>query len=157
MASRADGHLQGLQISRNASSLSIILFADDTLLFAKATRSEASHLLDIIKAYSSASSQCINFFKSHVYFSRLIPLPLKWKILQIFHMREMLYNDKYLGLPTILGRSKQKALHWVEDCIYSKPQAWKQKPLSQASRATLIQSVLTEIPSYSISLFRYPK
>lgn len=45
----------------------------------------------------------------------------------------------------------------VEDRIRVKTQSWKQKFLSQAGRATLIQYVLTAIPSYSMAIFGYPK
>lgn len=66
---REDGRLQRLRISHSALPLSNILFADDTLLFDRAIRSEANHLLDVIRSYSLASGQCVNFTKSHIYFS----------------------------------------------------------------------------------------
>ncbi|XP_021638720.2 uncharacterized protein LOC110634121 [Hevea brasiliensis] len=64
---------------------------------------------------------------------------------------------KYLGLPSFWGRSKSKALQFIQDRIASKTQSWKQKLLSQAGQETLIKSVLYAIPSCAMTILKFPK
>ncbi|KAG8650766.1 hypothetical protein MANES_07G070430v8 [Manihot esculenta] len=106
LAAKAEDRLQDLWISHFSPTITDIMFANYTLLFARALRCEASHLLHILKDYFSASGQCINFSKSHIYFSWMTSSSWKKEILQLFHMQEMRQGDKYLGLLVILGRSK---------------------------------------------------
>lgn len=128
-----------------------------TLLFAQASREEAVNLLRVLHTYILASGQSINLSKSHVLFSRNDPFTLKQDILDLFHMDELAASDKYLGLPMLLIRYRQQALLLVEDKIRVKTQSWKCQLLSHVGRATMVQSVLTVVPTYSMSVFLYPK
>lgn len=59
-----NGWLQGYKIKRQCLAISHILFADDTLVFSKASIIAAGRLLSILYGYSVASGQRINFHKS---------------------------------------------------------------------------------------------
>ncbi|KAB1222425.1 hypothetical protein CJ030_MR2G028753 [Morella rubra] len=63
----------------------------------------------------------------------------------------------YLGLPTCLPRSKSRAFAEIKDEVQRKVASWKAKTLSQAGRTILIQSVVTALPSYFMSVFLLPK
>jgi hypothetical protein len=63
--------------------------------------------------------------------------------------------EKYLGLPSVIGRTKKKAFHEVKDRIWKRLQGWKEKFLSQAGREVLIKVVIQAIPTYAMSVFSF--
>jgi len=87
--------------------VSDLLFADDSVLFVRATTPKCRRVIDIIRRYEEASGQRINSEKSEVVFSRNVGAGLRQDLLTILQMKEVDYYAKYLGLPTILGRSKK--------------------------------------------------
>ncbi|KAG8645305.1 hypothetical protein MANES_10G053350v8 [Manihot esculenta] len=72
-------------------------------------------------------------------------------------MDKLTTTETYLGLLILLSRSRQQALTVVEHRMLAKTQSWKQKFLSLAGRTTIIQSMLSAFPTYSISILLYPK
>lgn len=66
------GCLQGIQMGRNAPRISHLLFADDLLLFAKATLREASTLNDCLEKYMAWLGQKVNKSKSSVHLLRIL-------------------------------------------------------------------------------------
>ena len=64
-----EGNIQGVSICRRAPRISHLLFTYDSLLFCRATDKETKVVLEILKLYAKASSQCINMDKSSVFFS----------------------------------------------------------------------------------------
>ena len=64
-----EGHIHGVSICKRAPKISHLLFANDSLLFCQASENETKEVLEILKLYVEASSQCINMEKSSVYFS----------------------------------------------------------------------------------------
>lgn len=69
-------------------------------------------------------------------------------------MRVVSDPGKYLGLPTIWGRSKQSALGYIKEVVSRKVQAWKQSTLSQSRKETLIKAVATTIPAWALETCR---
>ncbi|XP_021744188.1 uncharacterized protein LOC110710224 [Chenopodium quinoa] len=62
--------LHGAKASRSGPAISRLLFANDSLLFARATRHECKVIVDLLNKYEVASGQKINYEKSVVSFSR---------------------------------------------------------------------------------------
>jgi hypothetical protein len=56
-----------------------------------------------------------------------------------------------------LNRAKSTSFNDIIEKIQSRVSGWKSKTLSQAARTTLISSVATSIPSYTMSFFQLPK
>ncbi|KAH0974907.1 hypothetical protein GBA52_016806 [Prunus armeniaca] len=63
---------------------------------------------------------------------------------------------KYLGLPTMWGRSKREAMNYVKETMMGKVEGWKQKLLTQADREILIKAVAQAIPTYPMYVFLFP-
>ncbi|KAM1809552.1 hypothetical protein ACFX12_026443 [Malus domestica] len=60
---------KGVEICKNAPSISHLLFADDSFLFARGTLDECQNIKSVLTKYELASGQAINFIKSCVAFS----------------------------------------------------------------------------------------
>ena len=65
--------------------------------------------------------------------------------------------EKYLGLPTFVGKAKKQNFVYIKEWIWKKLQGWKEKLLSQADKKVLIKLVIQVIPTYSMSCFKLPK
>jgi hypothetical protein len=63
--------------------------------------------------------------------------------------------EKYLGLPTAVGRSTKEAFERIPSKVSGLTRGWGEKLLSGASRETLIKSVAQAIPTYSMSYFLF--
>lgn len=51
-------------------------------------------------------------------------------------------HGKYLGLPTMVGRSKTHIFKFVRDKVWKKLKEWKEKALSRVGREVLIKLVV---------------
>ena len=111
------GRLHRHRICRGAPVISHLLFADETMIFCQADESQADEVKDILSKYEDASGQQINFHKSQVVFSKGTPQARRDNIPLQLDIREVLAHDKYLGLPTYVGRSKKKSLVSVKDRV----------------------------------------
>ena len=65
--------------------------------------------------------------------------------------------DTYLGLPTLIGRTKYLSFSNLKDRVWKKLQGGKGKMLSRAGKEVLIKAVAQSIPTYSMGVFQLPK
>ena len=69
---------------------------------------------------------------------------------------EIIQYERYLGLPSLVGRNKKASFNYIKDRVWKKLQGWKEKLLSQSGREILIKAVVQAIPTYTISCFKLP-
>ncbi|KAJ1415409.1 Zinc finger, CCHC-type [Sesbania bispinosa] len=129
----------------------------DVVLFLKAYAEEFYQVNRILNTFSTASGQKINLEKSGVIFRHALDQPTKDHLLQIVHMQEWSTPGRYLGLPAEWGRSKVNNLNWIKDKIILKFDGWKERLLNPAGKEVLIKSVLQAIPTYAMSILKFPK
>jgi hypothetical protein len=153
----AIGNLKGLKISRNSTTIHHLLFADDLLIFGKATPKEAHSIHECLEKYCLWSEQSINSGKSSINFSKNINPSTIALILDFLPYTPNLANSTYLGLPILFGNSKKDAFQHIIDRVNSRMDGWHAKSLSQAERLMLFKSVAATIPSYAMSSFLIPK
>ena len=65
--------------------------------------------------------------------------------------------EKYLGLPTLVGRAKKRSFIYLKERLWEKLQGWKEKLLPVAGMEVLIKAVNQAIPTYTMSCFKLPK
>jgi hypothetical protein len=72
---------------------------------------------NILVVYEEASGQDINLHKSELFCSQNTPGDLKDLIANTLGFRQVFGNDKYLGLSSMIGRSKHVTFKFVENRI----------------------------------------
>ena len=152
-----DKKLSGISISRGGPRLSHLLFADDSLLFCQANPGESRNLLEVLALYEHSSGQKINLEKTAIFFSKNTKAETRAEIQSIWGAQVVLQYERYLGMPAMVGRSKERAFSSLKDRIAKKLQGWNEKFLSKAGREVLIKAIAQSIPTFTMSCFRLPK
>jgi hypothetical protein len=125
-------------------------------LFCRANISEAIHLLQILKTYEEASGQKIILTKSEVFISRNVSHAAQVDLSKILGVCHALDTGTYLGLPSMIGRSKKATFSYIKDKIWRKINSWRGRSLSKAGKEVMVKSVLQAIPSYIMSIYNIP-
>lgn len=151
------GAIKGIHMQRNCPVVSHLLFADDSLFFIEAAMANGGRLKEVIDKHCKASGQAVNYSRSAMFFSANTSEDTKKSLCDLFEIPYDARPGKYLGLPTIWGRNKAEALYFLKERIQKKVQGWKSNCLSQAGKETLVKAVAFAIPTYSMSIFKFPK
>ena len=151
-----NGDIHGVSIYRNGPKRTHLLFADDSLIFCRATENECQTLLKILAKYERASSQQINRAKTTLFFSKSTNADIQDRIKDMLGVTVVQQYEKYLGLPSLVGRKKTESFTHIKQQIWKKLQGWESKLLSQAGRVILIKAVAQALPTYTMSCFKLP-
>jgi hypothetical protein len=101
--------------------------------------------------------QQLNWEKTSIFFSHNTREADRVAILQGMGVSAINRYEKYLGLPTLIGRSRISSFKGIKDWIWQRINGWKEKFLSHAGKETFLKSVIQAIPTYTMSVFRLPK
>ncbi|XP_019173482.1 PREDICTED: uncharacterized protein LOC109169037 [Ipomoea nil] len=110
----ARGDIHGIRITRAAPSVSHLFFANDSLMFFRATQFEAQRVKDCLEIYSATSGQVINYEKSSAMFSSNTDPTTRALVTECVGVRETTDFGRYLGLPSALGRNKSATFRFIE-------------------------------------------
>ena len=106
--------------------------------------------------YEKALGQCINKENTTLFFSKAVSMTTKNDIKNFLGVLEIKEYEKYLGLPTVVGRNKSASLNFIKERVWGKIQGWKEKLLSQADKEVLLKAVVQTIPTFAMSCFHLP-
>ena len=126
-----ENSIQGIAICLGGPRISHLFFADDSVIFCRASIHDCGALHNVLAIYERASGQKINKAKTALFFSKNTPPSTRTSILTMFGTSATSQFEKYLGLPPIMGRSKKRAFNDIKDRIWKRLQGWKEKLLSQ--------------------------
>ena len=113
-------------------------------------------MLDILKGYKDASGQKINKSKMALFFSKATERSIKDQIKEAWGVPEIMQYEKYLGLPSFVGKGKKESFNYIKERVWRKLQGWEGKLLSHARKEVLIKSVIQAIPTYTMGCFKLP-
>nr|XP_023923936.1 uncharacterized protein LOC112035339 [Quercus suber] len=136
--------------------IKVTLGVPEIMQYEKATLEECNKVMDILKVYEEASGQKINRRKTSLFFSKSIPEDVKHGIKVTLGVPEIMQYEKYLGLPSLVGKRKKESFNYIKEKVWRKLQGWEAKLLSQARREVLLKVVIQAIPTYTMGCFKLP-
>ncbi|KAH9722904.1 putative reverse transcriptase/RNA-dependent DNA polymerase [Citrus sinensis] len=148
--------INGLKFSRDLS-VTHILFADDSLVFTKASINDCRNLRKIFDNYATASRQVFNFEKSSMFFSSSTSSGQREEIRSIFGLNVVSKHEKYLGLPSMIRRKKTSFFNDIKLRVLIKLSSWQNKCFSSGGKEILIKAVAQAVPAYAMSVFKIPQ
>ncbi|KAM6595903.1 hypothetical protein CsatA_006427 [Cannabis sativa] len=157
MTKTEEGKIAGFKFTRNGPAITHLMFADDVILFGKASVKEAKNFLKCIEEYCAWSGQAVNYQKSTVHFTQGVPNRMADDVLNILGMKRMKSDSVYLGLPLFRSLRRSKDLQFLVEKVMQRIKGWKTRLLSKAGRACLIQSVGSSIATYVAASDVIPK
>jgi hypothetical protein len=107
----------------------------------------------LLKLYERASRQKLNREKTSLFFSKNTPQGAKEVLGNLVGVTSTNCFEKYLGLPSMVGKSQLASFSSIKGLIWERINWWKEKFLSHAMKEVLMKA----IPTYTISVFKLPK
>ena len=151
------GTLRGLQVCKRSPHITHLFFADDSLLFCNATIADCEEIQRLLLVYEIATGQQVNRQKTSLFFSPNTAVEIQEDIKQRFGADIIHQHEKYLGLPSLVGRNKRNTFQQLKEQVANKLAGWKEKFLSMAGREVLIKAVVQAILTHTMSCFLLPK
>ncbi|CAL9024686.1 unnamed protein product, partial [Prunus brigantina] len=145
-----------IQICQNGPVISHLFFADDLILFGKASVNQATVMKKCLDDFCSLSGQKVSFGKSVICVSPNTSSDLAQAIATICGSPLTSCLGKYLGVPLIHTRVTKATYQEIIDKVQRRLSSWKSHTLSMAGRLTLLQSVTSAIPIYSMQSAKLP-
>ena len=147
------GSYSGFQRGSNYISL---LFADDILLFSKATASQVRLVGETLNLFCRASGLKVNVVKSRAMCSPFVSRQRRDLFTSISSIRFASDLGKYMGFPLLISRPKKNDFSFIVDKLRHRLASWKGKLLNKVGRLILAKLVLFSISIYSMQTFRLP-
>jgi hypothetical protein len=104
---------KGIRVGIHTPWVSHLLFADDCLIFTQATERGGQRLMEILHQYQRGSGQLVNMAKSAIYFSKNCNDDEKQMVKNVTGIQNEALCEKYLGLPTAVGRSTKDSFEAI--------------------------------------------
>ena len=98
-------------------------------------------VIEVLQIYEVGAGQQINKAKTTVFFSKSTNEESRQMIKDCLGVEEIRSYEKYLGLPSLVGRNKKSSFNYIKERVWRKFQGWEEKLLSQANREILIKVI----------------
>ncbi|CAN1297431.1 LINE-1 reverse transcriptase homolog [Linum perenne] len=136
-------------------SLTHLSFADDLLVFTKASVDGVREVTDILERFHQLSGLRFNSEKSKIYVAGLNQED-KRAVIEASGFSRGELPFRYLGIPLTSGKLRRSDCKALLDKITNRVTDWKAKKLSYAGKLQLIDSVVTGTLNYWMSSFILP-
>ena len=149
------GQVGGLVPHLVDGGVSILQYADDTIIFMEHDLAKARNMKLLLCLFEQLSGLKINFHKSELFcFGRAKYEQEAYKQLFGCELGSMPFT--YLGIPIHHRKLSNSEWKSTEDRFEKKLSCWKGKLMSYGGRLILINSVLTSMPMFLLSFFEVP-
>jgi hypothetical protein len=149
---KEENQFQGIVPHLVRGGLSILQYADDTVVFLDHNLKHAQNIKLLLTTFEQMSRLQINFHKSELFCYELA----KEYELQFAHLFSCGIGTlpfKYLGIPMIHRRLRNSNYQGVIDRFEKRLSTWKAKFLSSGGRLVLLNSVLSSLPIFMMPFF----
>ncbi|WOL07572.1 hypothetical protein Cni_G16316 [Canna indica] len=134
----------------NEFELSHMCFADDVVFTIKNNWKTIKGLKEALSIYCDMLGQRINVEKSMIYFPKALCMDQKHRICNFLGMKEGKYPMQYLGTYRTPRRMKNNCENKIMEKIAKRMDLWASNMISQARKTTLLNSVISSMPVYSM-------
>ncbi|XP_058775611.1 uncharacterized protein LOC131649884 [Vicia villosa] len=149
------GNLKLIKTSNNLVIPSHVMYADDILIFCKASISNVNSLTSLFTRYYKISDQFVNSSKSSLFPSCISNSKIQ-NILNKTGFSKGSLPFMYLGVPLFKGKPKTIHLRPIADRILAKMAGWKGSTLSMAGRVCLVKSIIEGMLNHTIAIYDWP-
>jgi len=140
------GNWKGIKSARNSLPFSHLFFANDLILFAKATKKNYSTIKKVLDTFCNLSGQKINLVKLKIFFSPHTSTSNMANMENELGISSSRNFGKYLGVPILTNKRDKRAFNFIIDKIRDKMASWKAKTLSLRVASLLSTSSLLPYP-----------
>lgn len=147
------GSLNPLKVAWNSPGILNFLFADDSLLFFKAT-AQASKIKEVLNLFQGCTGQLLSQSKCSMLFSEACPTLVRDEIKRILGMESETFESKYLDLPTPDGRMKNGKFQPIMDRFGKRCNDWNERFMSQAAKEVHVKVVAQSLATYVMGIFK---
>ncbi|WVZ87298.1 hypothetical protein U9M48_033955, partial [Paspalum notatum var. saurae] len=151
-----EGQVNGVIPYLVDDGLSILQYADDTVIFLDHDLEKAKNMKILLCVFEKLSGLKINFHKSEIFcFGQAQECENAYS--ELFGCKSGSFPFRYLGLPMHYRKLRNSDWRHVEERFEKRLIGWKGKMLSVGGRLVLINSVLSSLPMFMLSFFAIPK
>lgn len=134
-----------------------LLFDDDSLMVCKATKEQATVLMNILEAYGILTGQKVNLLKSTITYVAKVNKKLKEAVKKITCTVQEGGTCTYLRLPECFSGLKIEMLAYIYDRLKDRLSSYFVRCLSHGGKEVLSKAVVMAMPVYAMSCFRLTK
>jgi hypothetical protein len=149
--------IAGFRCSMHGPKITHLLFADDSMVFTKASVRDCQSIKSVLSLYACASGQVVNYQKSAMCVSKGVAKRRAIGLARIVGVRLVACHDRYLGLPSFAGRNKKEIFSNVREKVWQKLHGWKNKLFSAGGKEILIKAVVQSVPCILCLCLGFPK
>jgi len=142
--------------SQRSAELILSLFADDAAIFPKPVKEDVQETLQLLTSFGTASGLLTNIQKSAVYPICCDQLNMI-EVMECFQCPVKFFPCTYLGLPLHTRKLRRVEVQPLVDKVSARLPAWKGKFLNRGGRLTVLNAVLSSIPTYFLTVFQLQK
>lgn len=113
--------------------------------------------MEVLEKYEQALGQQINQDKTQFFFNSNTARSMQENIKGLLGVSTINQYEKYLGLPSFVGRGKKQSFSYIWERIWHKIQGWKENLLLQTGREIQIKAVIQAMPTFTMNCFKLPK
>lgn len=146
-----------IKISRRGPKLSHLFFANDLVLFAKATLANCETISSILEDFCVLLGQKVSLAKSRVLFSDNMSQDDKSQLSAMLDIPITTQFGKYLGCPIHQARPTKQSFQFIIENIEKKISNWNNMCVSFVGRNTLFKFVIEPIPVHVMHCNFLPK
>ncbi|WVZ51479.1 hypothetical protein U9M48_002624, partial [Paspalum notatum var. saurae] len=153
---KVEGKVNGVIPHLVEDGLSILQYADDTVIFLDHNLEKAKNMKVLLCVFEKLSGLKINFSKSEIFcFGQAKECENAYS--KLFGCRSGSFPFRYLGLLMHYRKLRNSGRKHIEERFKKCLIGWKGKLLSVGGRLVLINSVLSSLPMFMLSFFAIPK
>ncbi|KAL4364133.1 hypothetical protein GQ457_04G024760 [Hibiscus cannabinus] len=130
-----------------------LLYADDSIVFLRNSKREASHLKEVLRLFADSSGQRINFGKSTVFFSPSTPIAHRRHLSSILGIAEVSDPGIYLRVPVRVGKNNTNVFGFINEKVDDRVSGWTKRLLSFGGREIFLKSIAQALPQYIMSCY----